>query len=134
MATSDSFEAPFPATTALSMNRLKVPSLQRHNPASPPPSDGQDKLFLHVPDEPTVNLSLAEVRSFLTRELYTPVLDELYNWLWLVARKSGGSIDAFHRQRIKGRNIVPTEDPKLHLVWHHDKIYLKPTNPPPDER
>lgn len=126
MATSGSFEAPFPATTALSMDRLKVPALQRHNPASPSPSDGLDELLLYVPGEPTVNLSSAEVRSFLARELYTPVLDELYNRLWLVARKSGRSIDALHRQRIKGRHIVPTEDPKLHLVWHHDKIYLKP--------
>ncbi|KAK3937547.1 hypothetical protein QBC46DRAFT_392479 [Diplogelasinospora grovesii] len=29
-------------------------------------------------------------------------------------------------QRAKGRNIVPTEDPRLHLVWDRDKIYIKP--------
>lgn len=126
MAASDSSEAPFPATKALCTDRLKIPALQRHNPASPSPSDELDELLLYVPGEPAVNLSPAEVRNFLARELYTPVLDELYNRLWLVGRKSGGSIDALHRQRIKGRHIVPTEDPKLHLIWHRDKIYIKP--------
>lgn len=109
MATSDSSEAPFPTATALSTDRLKIPDLQRHNPASSSTSDELDESLLHVPGEPTVSLSPAEVRSFLTRELCTPVLDELYNRLWLVARKSGGSIDALHCQRIKERHIVPTE-------------------------
>lgn len=68
----------------------------------------------------------AEVHSFLSEELNTPVLDELYERLWLVASMSGASIDPLHRQIVKGRNIVPSEDPKLHLVWHDDKIYLKP--------
>lgn len=126
MAKSDFSEAPFPATVALSTDRLKTPALRRHIPASPSPSNDLDDLLVYVPGEPTVSLSPDEVGGFLARELSTPVLDELYNRLWLVARKSGASIDALHRQRIKGRHIVPTEDPKLHLIWHQDKIYLKP--------
>lgn len=27
---------------------------------------------------------------------------------------------------MKGRVIVPTEDPRLHLIWDHSKVYLKP--------
>jgi hypothetical protein len=34
--------------------------------------------------------------------------------------------DPLHQQIVKGRNIVATEDPNLHLVWHDDRIYLKP--------
>jgi hypothetical protein len=130
MATSHSFEVPFPARTALCTARLRIPhcpTLQIHHVKSPPsPIDKPEESLSYVPGEPTVDLSPAEVHGFIDRELYTPVLDELYTRLWLVARKSGGSIDALHRQRIKGRNIMPTEDPKLHLVWHHDRIYVKP--------
>ncbi|EIT80749.1 hypothetical protein AO1008_07183 [Aspergillus oryzae 100-8] len=63
---------------------------------------------------------------FLAQELNTPVLDELYPRLWLVARKSGTSIDALHEQKLKGREVVPVENPQLHLVWHRDKFYIKP--------
>ena len=35
-------------------------------------------------------------------------------------------MDPLHRQNIKGRCVVITEDPKLHLVWHSDVIYIKP--------
>lgn len=27
---------------------------------------------------------------------------------------------------VKGREIVPTEDPRLHLIWQRNKIYVKP--------
>jgi hypothetical protein len=57
---------------------------------------------------------------------FIPVLDEMYIRLWLVAKKSGNNIDPLSRQRIKDREIVLTENSKLHLVWHQDKIYLKP--------
>ncbi|OJJ51916.1 hypothetical protein ASPSYDRAFT_63077 [Aspergillus sydowii CBS 593.65] len=35
-------------------------------------------------------------------------------------------ISPLHRQRVKGRQIVVTEDPRLHLVWIDDRIFLKP--------
>jgi hypothetical protein len=54
------------------------------------------------------------------------VLDELYGTLWLVARRSGRIIDPLHQQKVKGRDIVPTEDSKPHLVWQQDKVYVKP--------
>jgi len=43
----------------------------------------------YVPGEPSVSLAPDEVHDFLVRELNTPILDELYTRLWLVARKSG---------------------------------------------
>ncbi|KAI9775708.1 MAG: hypothetical protein M1816_005777 [Peltula sp. TS41687] len=130
MAASRASSAPFPAATALSTERLEdlhYSSSKIHDPKSASPAlDGPGKPLSYVPGEPSVNLAPAEVHAFLIRELHTPVLDELYTRLWWVARKSGGSIDPLNRQRVKGRDIVPTEDPKLHLVWHHDKIYVKP--------
>jgi hypothetical protein len=85
-----------------------------------------DDLINHVPGEPGVKLSNAGVREFLISELATPVLDQLYDHLWCVARKSGKSIDSISTQRVKSRVIVATEDASLHLVWHRDIIYVKP--------
>lgn len=133
MMASDLSEAPFPARTALNTDHFAthhyLPSQQCDpTPASPSPSplDHPQNSLTYVPGEPTVDLTPNKVHDFLIRELNTPVLDEMYTRLWLVARKSGNSIDPLDRQRIKGREIVPTEDIKLHLVWHRDKIYLKP--------
>ena len=71
-------------------------------------------------------LSSTAVSDFLHRELDTPLLNELYPHLWLVAKKSGHHIDAIHQQRIQGRNITIAENPALHLIWYYDTLYLKP--------
>lgn len=67
-----------------------------------------------------------DVSNFLDKELNTHVLDQLYDYLWCVARKYGDSIDPISTQRVKSRAIIATEDASLHLVWHRDKIYVKP--------
>ena len=66
---------------------------------------------------------------YLRKDFHTPGLDELYAYLWLVAKKSSRHIDALHEHRIKRRTIVPAENPALHLVWHYDTVYLKPLPP-----
>jgi hypothetical protein len=129
MADSHSLVSPFLESSALSKQRL-IP-LQNHGQPSPhqksssPPADKSDKTISHIPGEPSIGLTQIAVCKFLTSELSTPLLDELYDGLWLVARKSSKSIDALHRQKVKGREIVATEDAHLHLVWYHDKIYVK---------
>ncbi|KAF2199389.1 hypothetical protein GQ43DRAFT_420346 [Delitschia confertaspora ATCC 74209] len=80
----------------------------------------------HIPGAPTISLTLSSVYAFLQNELATPLLDELYPNLWLVARKSGRSIDALHAQKAKGREIVVTENAGLHLCWKDDRVYVKP--------
>jgi hypothetical protein len=79
----------------------------------------------YLPGYPNVGLEPSQVHRFLRRELNTPVIDELYHVLWLLSVKSGRNIDPLHRQRVKGREIVPTEEAKLHLVWTKDRIYIK---------
>ncbi|ORY13428.1 hypothetical protein BCR34DRAFT_672976 [Clohesyomyces aquaticus] len=39
---------------------------------------------------------------------------------------SSGNIEALHRQRVKGREIILTEEPRLHLVWLHNRVFIKP--------
>ncbi|KAF7125336.1 hypothetical protein CNMCM5793_001514 [Aspergillus hiratsukae] len=66
---------------------------------------------------PAVNLLPNEVYNHLQDELGTPLLDGLYDKLWLFAKRSGLDVNTLHTQRVKGRHIIPTEDPRLHLVW-----------------
>jgi hypothetical protein len=81
---------------------------------------------VHIPGNPAISLLLNEVYDYLSNELATPLLDELYAHLCLVAKKSGHHIDALHTEKVKGRSIIPTEDPMLHLIWNRNKVYVKP--------
>ncbi|KAF2801233.1 hypothetical protein K505DRAFT_291442 [Melanomma pulvis-pyrius CBS 109.77] len=46
--------------------------------------------------------------------------------LWIMTTFSGANINPLHRQRVKGREIVVTEESRLHLVWIHNRIFVKP--------
>jgi hypothetical protein len=46
--------------------------------------------------------------------------------LWVMSTQSNANINPLHRQRVKGREIFVTEEPRLHLVWWHDRIFVKP--------
>jgi hypothetical protein len=43
-----------------------------------------------------------------------------------MSKQDSGNISPLHRQRVKRRTIIVTEDPKLHLVWIYDRIFIKP--------
>jgi hypothetical protein len=127
MAGLPSLLSPFPLSKALSNDILRTPDQERlTQPRPSSPSNRSNKSIDYVPGEPGTDLTRASVYGFLTSELNTPILDQLYQHLWSVARKSGTSIDALNKQRVKARAIVATEDASLHLVWHRDKIYVKP--------
>lgn len=66
------------------------------------------------------------VLSLLERELLTTELDRMSPYLWLMATQSSANINALNRQIVKGRRIIVTEDPQLHLVWLQDRIHIKP--------
>ena len=80
----------------------------------------------YVPNYPSVSLHKVEVDQFLRDELSTPLLDYLYPRLWLAGKKSSQKVDALHRQLTKGRTILASEEPKLHLVWDRAHIFVKP--------
>jgi hypothetical protein len=80
----------------------------------------------HLPGEPSIGLAVKDVHDFIQRELDTPILDNMYPDLWFVGRQAFDNIDPLHRQRIKGRSVVPSEDSGLHMVWTENMIYLKP--------
>ncbi len=125
MSTFNRFEVPFPSSCAPNEDCLRPypDATVRDIGIAPEPSAGY---ITHLPGDPAVDLLPDDVRAHLSGQLGTPLLNELYERLWLVARKSGQNIDPLHTQKVKGRSVVPTEDPRLHLVWHRDKIYIKP--------
>ena len=81
----------------------------------------------HLPSQPRIKLGdLDTLQDFLSRDLCTPVLDRLSPHLYMISTPSSSHISPLHSQKVKNRRIIPAEDPKLHLVWYHDRIFVKP--------
>ena len=97
-------------------------------------SDGQTKQGAvrtqheqHLPGHPSIKLSeRCKLYNFLEKEFYSLDMDRAAPRLWWMAKQDKASISALHRQKVKGRNIVISEDPKLHLVWIYDRVFIKP--------
>ncbi|KAI9855706.1 MAG: hypothetical protein M1813_009668 [Trichoglossum hirsutum] len=81
----------------------------------------------HLPGHPRVKLDDHRgVGNFLEREFCCADLETMAPRLWMMSKQDSASISALHRQRVKNRDIVITEDPRLHLVWIYDRIFIKP--------
>lgn len=115
---------PFPSSSSLSNTPQE--HLGQDRSSTTPSHKDSDDLTNHVPREPSMVLTGFSVGDFSTSELNTPVLNEIHDHLWCVARESGKSINPINRQRVKVRQVIATEDASLHLVWHRDRIYVKP--------
>lgn len=66
------------------------------------------------------------ISSLLEGELLTPELNIMAPYMWMMATQSSAHVNALNSQVGKGRRILVTEDPQLHLVWLQDRIYIKP--------
>ncbi|WZH45847.1 uncharacterized protein QYS62_006915 [Fusarium acuminatum] len=87
----------------------------------------RDETTCYVPGFPRIprhekNL----IRKFLTSELCSDDLDRVAGKLWWMSKQDSANISPLHRQLVKRRSIIVTEDPKLHLVWINDRIFIKP--------
>lgn len=94
---------------------LQFPS----QPASYTPQDA----LKHAPTEFQCHACLPQ---FLKTEFWDDDLETMAPHLWVLTTQSSANINALHAQRVKGRQIIVTESPHLHLVWIHDRIFLKP--------
>lgn len=91
---------------------------------TPAPGAPQDD---SLPSQPSIALSdLPRIRSFLKDDLCSSDLETMAPRLWIMTTLSSENINALHRQRVKGREIIVTEEPRLHLVWIHNRIFIKP--------
>lgn len=105
-------KAPFPASCEL------ITDLN-----TPPPSVGHP---CPLPGHVRIDLNNSmELSAFLLRELYATDLDVIVSKTWGMSAKSK-IISPLHFQQVQGRKIYVTEDPRLHLVWLHDRIFVKP--------
>jgi len=83
-----------------------------------------------VPGQPLLSLSEeTKILEFLERDLCHDHLNRLYPLFWLVATQRSDHISALHEQIVRGREIVVTEDPGLHLLWYHNRVFIKPLPP-----
>ncbi|KAI9782853.1 MAG: hypothetical protein M1816_001673 [Peltula sp. TS41687] len=81
----------------------------------------------YLPGHPRINLHDAvQLTGFLEREFCSPDLEAMAPFLWVMTTQSSANINPLHRQKVKGREIIITEDPRLHLVWNHNRIFIKP--------
>jgi hypothetical protein len=85
---------------------------------------GTEKTYL--PGQPYVGLWDPNLGSYLESELVTRDLNKLAPYLWLVAKQESSHISSLTHQIVRGRQIIITEKPELHLVWIYDRVYIKP--------
>jgi hypothetical protein len=84
-------------------------------------------LSLPLPDYPRISLGdFSGIQYTLERDLLAPDLEKMAPHLWLLSTQSSSNVSPLHHQAVKGRKIIITEDPRLHLVWIYDRIFLKP--------
>ena len=82
-----------------------------------------------LPGQPLVSLDHESVIGHINLEFTTPLLNQFAPYLWLIATPASSHISSLHDQLVRGRNILITEDPELHLVWFSNRITLKPIPP-----
>ena len=80
-----------------------------------------------LPGHPRVPLHDGlRLRAFLFQELWAVDLERMAPYLWIMSTQSSSNISSLHQQKVKGREIIITEDPRLHLVWIYNRIFIKP--------
>lgn len=91
------------------------------------PTTSQQSFPARLPGHPRVSSQdAAQLRTFLYRELWPADLERMVPHLWMMSTQSSANICPLHHQKVKGREIIVTEDPRLHLVWVYDRIFIKP--------
>jgi len=80
-----------------------------------------------LPGQPGIPLTSDDtIHEHLQQELSTPDLDRYSRWFALIATQSSSHIAPLSEEIARGRNIVLTEDPEMHLVWYINRLLIKP--------
>jgi hypothetical protein len=83
-----------------------------------------------VPGHPLVDVGDSQgVRDMLQADLLHDRLNQLFSIFWLVSTPNSSHIASLHHQIVRGKEIVITENPGLHLLWFDKTIYIKPLPP-----
>src|SRR5277367_6199205 len=77
---------------------------------------GSNSNLTTLPGQPCISLTdTSRLYEFLDRDLCAPDLERMAPYLWTMSTQSSANISPLHHQKVKGREIVVTEDPRLHL-------------------
>lgn len=80
-----------------------------------------------LPGQPCLRMAdHFNIIKFMGKEFWASNLENIASKLWIMSTPSSTNINALNRQRVKGREIIITEEPRLHLVWFYDRIFIKP--------
>ncbi|ORY70346.1 uncharacterized protein BCR38DRAFT_104995 [Pseudomassariella vexata] len=91
------------------------------------PSGSSSTPRQYLPGYPQISLQdRRTVWDFLSQEFFSDDLDRMADKLWWMSKQDSRNISPLHRQLVKRRTVIITEDPKLHLVWIYDRIFIKP--------
>jgi hypothetical protein len=90
-----------------------------------PPMDDADlpATFRSTLDKHTLVWPSSDHQQFLHDDLSVERIEDVQSHLWLVGRPYPAR--ALNIQRVLGREIIPTTDASLHLVWTSKKIHIK---------
>lgn len=80
----------------------------------------------HLPGEPRILLMDEQMGAYLFKEFTTAELDQMEPYMGWMASQDSSHISSLTKQIVRGRKIVITEEPRLHLVWYYDQIFIKP--------
>lgn len=116
---------PFRESTQL-YNKLTMGSNGDLVKTSPVTSTGTTRNKHYLPGEPRIEMEGNQIRDHLQIDFLTPTLNQLAPYLWLLSKQDSKHISPLTNQLVRGRNVVLTEEPGLHLVWFNDKIFIKP--------
>lgn len=105
-----------------------LPDYQLNNELDPPePVTMAQELPLRLPGQPRIRMTdTSKIQEFLQKEFLLRDLEDISKHLWMMSKQDSKNISPLHRQKVKNREIIITEDPRLHLVWYHDRIFIKP--------
>lgn len=79
-----------------------------------------------LPGNSFVDLEPETVVQYMRQTLLTSELDQIRFGLWFFATNSKRPISPLHEQIALGRRVVPTESAQLHLLWYHERVFIKP--------
>ncbi|KAJ5887720.1 hypothetical protein N7495_007761, partial [Penicillium taxi] len=81
----------------------------------------------HLPGHPRIKISDRKgLYDFILREVWSEDLESISGRLWWMSKQDSSNTSPLHRQRVKGRWVIVTEDPRLHLVCIDTRISIKP--------
>ncbi|KAK4225239.1 hypothetical protein QBC38DRAFT_457444 [Podospora fimiseda] len=59
-------------------------------------------------------------------DLWARDLEDIAHRLWWMSKVDSHNVSALHRQHVKARKIVITDEVKPHLLWTGNTIFIKP--------